>query len=578
MRIALSILTVCLVLASAINFFNAPFARAGAPRYPDLQTATPGRLFIEQLVLGDGRLHYVLRFDNLVENHGGRLEVAANLQQSRDIYQNVYDQDRGGNLVVHRRITTDLIFHPTHNHFHLADFAGYSLFKKNSSGVYRLTTMKSSKTSFCIIDTQKIRSNATNSPEYTQCNAQKQGLSAGWGDTYTNSLPDQWIDLGTSKLADGDYAIHSTADPYNRIVETNEGNNTGVKQFQIKNGVLVNSAASGPYCAAKPTSVPVGQTVYIICERMTAGETYEIRWRYETGAVSATATAESDGELYASFIMPPSTRGAHYAFITDSEGTTERAVVDTAASLTVGLDKGKVAQKIPFAVDGFASNQTVTISYQQSSSAYANVTTVTTNGQGSATGLFTVPSSAAGSHIVRARASSGGDYVTDTITIQPELRLQPNSVAAGGKVRPWLRGFGNRDGVVLKIQETGATLKTVNVSSTGAANPSLTTEFTIPANLPPGTYHIVGTGNKSGASAVAELIVTGSQAAEVPSPTATSTAAPTSTSTPSATTTAEPSPTETATPEPSPTEVPPTETATATEPPPEPTATETPTS
>ncbi len=155
-RIALSILTACLVLVSAINLINAPFARAGAPLYPDLQTATPGRLYIEQLVLGDGRLHYVLRFDNLVENHGGRLEVAANLQQSRDIYQNVYDQARGGNLVVHRRITTDLDISPNPQSLPPGRFCRLSLFKKNSSGVYRLTTMKSSKTSFCIIDTIRV--------------------------------------------------------------------------------------------------------------------------------------------------------------------------------------------------------------------------------------------------------------------------------------------------------------------------------------------------------------------------------------------------------------------------------------
>src|SRR6187200_819669 len=120
LRAALSILTVCLVLASAVNLIDVPFARAGAPLYPELQTAPPTRLSIQQLWMNDGLLHYVLRFDNTVENHGGRLEIVANLQQSRDIYQNVYDQPQGGNLVVHRRITTDLIFHPTHNHFHLA--------------------------------------------------------------------------------------------------------------------------------------------------------------------------------------------------------------------------------------------------------------------------------------------------------------------------------------------------------------------------------------------------------------------------------------------------------------------------
>ena len=47
-RFALSILTVCLVLVSAVNVIHAPFARAGAALYPDLQTAPPGRLDSER--------------------------------------------------------------------------------------------------------------------------------------------------------------------------------------------------------------------------------------------------------------------------------------------------------------------------------------------------------------------------------------------------------------------------------------------------------------------------------------------------------------------------------------------------
>jgi len=172
-KAAFSILAVCIVLASALNLVSTPIARAGAPLYPDLQSAAPSRLSFDKRVMSEGLDHSLLRFDNTVENHGGRLEIVANLQQSRDIYQNVYDQPRGGNLVVHRRITTDLIFHPTHNHFHLADFAGYALFKKNSMGVYRLTTMKSAKTSFCILDSKRILDSVSTVPEFTECNAQK---------------------------------------------------------------------------------------------------------------------------------------------------------------------------------------------------------------------------------------------------------------------------------------------------------------------------------------------------------------------------------------------------------------------
>ena len=38
----------------------------------------------------DGQLRYLMRFDNVVANDGGRLEITANLAVSRNIYQNIY--------------------------------------------------------------------------------------------------------------------------------------------------------------------------------------------------------------------------------------------------------------------------------------------------------------------------------------------------------------------------------------------------------------------------------------------------------------------------------------------------------
>lgn len=559
-RAVLTFLAAFVVLASAINLVHPRFAVAGDPIYPDLQTAPPRNLSIERMKLSDGKDHYLLRFDNIIENRGGRLEIVADLSKSRDLFQNVYDRLSGGNLVVHRRITSDLIFHPTHNHFHVSDFASYTLFKKNSSGVYRNTLRTGSKTSFCILDSIKIDRAATNNPQYTECDARRQGLSAGWGDIYTSGLPDQWIDLGTKMLADGDYAIHSTADPLNRILESNDGNNIGVTQFKIKGGKLVTSGTPAPYCAAKPNSVPVGGTVYLDCTRLTPGETFDIRWRYENGMPTTSATVDANGELFASFVMPPSTRGAHYAFITSrATGTTYRAVVDTLPSIAVKPASGMVGQKVPFTLAGFSSSEKVTVSYEQTPGVFVKVATVTTDSQGNGAGTAVVPSSAAGNHLVSATGARGSTPAMTTFTAVPELKVQPISVSAGGKVRPWLRGFGNRDAVVLKIRETGATLKTVSVSRTGAANPSLATEFVIPANLAPGVYHVVGTGSKSGATAVATLTVTGVTAAETkPSPTVkpTKTAVPkvvpTATVTPTATATPtpEPAPTDSATPAP----------------------------
>jgi hypothetical protein len=45
-------------------------------------------------------------------------------------------------------------------------------------------------------------------------------MAIGWGDEYHSSLPDQWIDLGSARLADGDYVLRSVTDPENRIIES----------------------------------------------------------------------------------------------------------------------------------------------------------------------------------------------------------------------------------------------------------------------------------------------------------------------------------------------------------------------
>jgi hypothetical protein len=290
---------------------------------------------------------------------------------------------------------------------------------------------------------------------------------------------------------------------------------------------------------------------------LTPGAEYEVRWQYQTGAPTFLATVAENGELTGEFVMPPSTQGAHYVYFKPvAGGTTLRAVIDTAPSFNVVEGNAKVGQTISFTLTGFGANENVPVAFEQSPGSFKTIFTVKTDNKGNGSGSGVVPSAAAGAHVVRAR---GEVDVTDTMTVVPELRLEPVATIPGGKVRPWLRGFGSKEGVVLKIQQTGTTLRTVNVSNTGAANPSLGTELTIPANLAPGTYSIVATGAKSGVSATASLTVsaptpTPTKTPKPPTPTRTPTSTPTATSTatatftPTATATATSTSTETATP------------------------------
>jgi len=208
----------------------------GAALYPDLFTHRPAELYFEQVVFSDGSTHHVLRFSNTVENIGsGRLELQGEKQSK--IYQNVYDAARGGNLVQQIYIGNDSsIFHEGHNHYHIENFNSYLLLQKDASGVYQATTKEEIKSS-CLLDFFRV--SGSYSAQYTSCldpagDETLQGLTVGWGDTYWAELIDQWVDLGSSPLANGTYAIRSTADPLNMIAESNNENNHASTCFTVQ--------------------------------------------------------------------------------------------------------------------------------------------------------------------------------------------------------------------------------------------------------------------------------------------------------------------------------------------------------
>lgn len=215
----------------------------GAPLYPELRTRPATKLSFDRLTDGT----YVLRFNNTVWNAGeGRLEIEGNPNPTRNvakkkIYQNLYDAPVGGELVSHKVVNSDLLYHPSHNHFHFSNFASYLLLKRLASGDYANTTMKGTKTSFCIMDTGRYSGSFTS--QFQECDNALQGLSVGWGDTYTANLPDQWVVLGDQPLAEGEYGIQSTADPAGVLDEgggERENNNVNVTYFTVSSGQISN--------------------------------------------------------------------------------------------------------------------------------------------------------------------------------------------------------------------------------------------------------------------------------------------------------------------------------------------------
>jgi hypothetical protein len=234
--VALRLLWIVVVACAGIVTGTQVAGSVGSPLYPDLRTLAPEDLSFDVVRFGDGTSHHVLRLTNTIANVGpGRLELEG--RPGGKVYQRFYDAPRGGTLVKRVLIGNDSVFHPGHNHYHFANFASYQLLQEDARGVYQPLTQRGTKTSFCVVDS--IRVQGVRPQFYTRCDRAFQGLMVGWADVYDASLPDQWIDLGGARLADGAYAVRSTADPADKLDEGGHDDNNGARTcFTVRTGAI----------------------------------------------------------------------------------------------------------------------------------------------------------------------------------------------------------------------------------------------------------------------------------------------------------------------------------------------------
>lgn len=214
------------LVALAFALLSAAPAQAVTSLYPDLRTQAPTDLRFDNVTYAN-RSFKALRFTNTAWNPGqGALEIRGRVGGGASVMQRIYD-DAGAYTDL--EVADDFFYHPTHNHFHLPDFAQYQLWTKagwdahvaggRQSGAPRYS---GAKVSFCLMDTSMVQrlAGTPSSARYTQCGNTFQGISVGWGDTYGSYLDEQWIDLGSSLLPNGDYVLRSVADPLNRLYES----------------------------------------------------------------------------------------------------------------------------------------------------------------------------------------------------------------------------------------------------------------------------------------------------------------------------------------------------------------------
>lgn len=191
-----------------------------------------------------------LRFSATSWNSGsGPLELVAGTagQAGQDVYQRV--DNAGGGYVDY--LAGTFVWHPAHNHFHFQEYAVYTLRPVNAPGA---SQRQAYKTTFCVMDTTKVDLHLPGAPKrpvYSTCGAFVQGMSVGWGDTYGAHLAGQSIDLTGNP--DGLYALTIQFDPSERILETNDSDNTACVLVQI--GVAARTVQSLGACGITPGGI-----------------------------------------------------------------------------------------------------------------------------------------------------------------------------------------------------------------------------------------------------------------------------------------------------------------------------------
>lgn len=137
------------------------------------------------------------------------------------------------------RIAGNFVFHPDHDHWHFEDFTSFEMWTHAADGTLQRMITTTGKMSFCIWDSDRMDDQPQGAPtrgRYERCPQDLQGLSVGWNDMYPARIPGQHLTI--DGIPDGRYAIRSTVDPENRLMESNEGNNDVIVYVRLSGSTI----------------------------------------------------------------------------------------------------------------------------------------------------------------------------------------------------------------------------------------------------------------------------------------------------------------------------------------------------
>jgi hypothetical protein len=177
----------------------------------------------------------VYRFNQPIPNIGdGPLELRpeTHADGSQDVYQRIYDD--AGAPIAERHVGTFQNANPPYGNMFLEGIAHYRIREVLPDGSVGVILTTHEKISYALVDGPAYDltlENASPTREYTLAAAAIVGISVGWADLYSETLPGQWADL--TGLADGEYWLETVIDPFDRILELDETNNTALAKINV---------------------------------------------------------------------------------------------------------------------------------------------------------------------------------------------------------------------------------------------------------------------------------------------------------------------------------------------------------
>ena len=211
---------------------------------PDVVALRAQNLSIQVRSANDRRL----RFSSSLGNIGlGPLEVRPNKNHPCPAGQHnstqVIYRDANHNATFNARRDTAvsrhragcMVFHPFHDHWHFKASARYTLLKPGAAEPVVVSARR--KVSFCLRDTARVPAwmGSWDYPlAYGSCSRRTpQGISVGWMDVYQSFLAGQYLPL-PKKLENGIYCLRTVVDPLDQLVESNNDNNSSMRELAIR--------------------------------------------------------------------------------------------------------------------------------------------------------------------------------------------------------------------------------------------------------------------------------------------------------------------------------------------------------